>query len=92
MQHDPYREDTAGSGGHVERGNDQVSALRLTRGVSQDPTRVRITRGAQVAPALRAPQIGEIRDPYPIQGALIPQARAGPAGPLGFSTRNSLRA
>ena len=36
---------------------------------------MRITHGAQVDPALRAPQIGKVRDPHPIQGALIPPAR-----------------
>lgn len=72
----PLREGAAGGGGHVERGNDQVGVLLLAHGVSQDSTRVRITHSAQVDPALRAPQIGQIRDPHPIQGTLIPLAHA----------------
>jgi len=70
MQHDPCGEGATGGGGHVERGDDQVGALLLAHGVSQDSTRVRVTHGAQVDPALRAPQVGEIRDPYPVQVAL----------------------
>ena len=76
VQHDPCGEGTAGGGGHVERGDGQVGALLLAHGVSQDSTRVRITHGAQVDPALRAPQIGKVRDPHPIQGTVIPLARA----------------
>ena len=34
------------------------------------------SRTAQVDPALRAPQVGEIRDAHPIQGTLIPLAGA----------------
>ena len=52
MEHDPSGEATTGGSGHVERGDDQVGALLLTHGVSQDSTRVRITHGAQVDPAL----------------------------------------
>ena len=63
-------------GGHVERGDDQVGALLLAHGVSQDSARVRITHGTQVDPALGAPQVGQIRDPHPIQGTLIPLAGA----------------
>lgn len=35
-----------------------------------------IAHGAQVDPALRAPQVGEIRDPHPVQATLIPLAGA----------------
>ena len=37
---------------------------------------MRIAHGAQVDPALRAAQVGDIRDPHPVQGALIPLAHA----------------
>lgn len=47
---------TTGGSSHVQRGDDQVSALLPTHGISQDPARVRIAHGAQVDPALRAPQ------------------------------------
>ena len=53
------------------RGDDQVGALLLAHGVSQDSARVRITHGAQVDPALGAPQVGQVRDPHPIQGAFV---------------------
>ena len=59
VEHDPCREAAAGGGGHVERGDDQVGALLLAHGVSQDSTRVRIAHGAQVDPALGAAQVGE---------------------------------
>lgn len=67
----------------------RARVVLLAHGVSQDSTRVRIWHGAQVDPALRAPQVGDIRDPHPIQGALIPLApavilmghRAPPAAP-----------
>ena len=85
----PCREGTTGGGGHIERGDDQVGALLLAHGVSQDSTRVRIAHGAQVDPALGAAQVGKVRDPHPVQGALIPLAsavilvgyRAPPAAP-----------
>ena len=76
VEHDPSGEAATGGGGHVERGDDQVGALLLAHGVSQDSARVRITHGAQVDPALRAPQVGKVRDPHPVQGTLIPLARA----------------
>ena len=76
MQHDPTGEAATGGRGHVERADDQVGALLLTHGVSQDLARVRIAYGAQVDPALRAPKVGEIRDPHPVQGTLIPLAGA----------------
>ena len=76
MQHDPCGEAATGGSGHVERGDDQVGALLLTHGVSEHSTRVRITHGAQVDPALRAAQVGKVRDPHPIQGTLIPLAGA----------------
>ena len=76
MGHDPCGEGATGGGGHVERGDDQVSALLLTHGVSEHSTRVRITHGAQVDPALGAAQVGKVRDPHPIQGTLIPLAGA----------------
>ena len=76
VEHDPCGEAATGGGGHVERGDDQVGALLLAHGVSQDSTRVRITHGAQVDPALGAAQVGQIRDPHPVQGTLIPLAHA----------------
>ena len=54
----------------------RARVVLLTHGVSQDSTRVRIAHGAQVEPALRAPQVGGIRDPHPVQGTLIPLAGA----------------
>ena len=48
----------------------------LAHGVSQDSARVRIAHGAQVDPALGAVQVGKVRDPHPIQGALVPLAGA----------------
>ena len=89
VEHDPCGEAAAGGGGHVERGDDQVGALLLAHGVSQDSTRVRIAHGAQVDPALGAAQVGKVRDPHPVQGALVPLAgavilmghRAPPAAP-----------
>ena len=54
----------------------RARVVLLTHGVSQDSTRVRIAHGAQVDPALGAAQVGKVRDPHPIQGALIPLARA----------------
>ena len=76
MGHDPCGEGATGGGGHVERGDDQVGALLLAHGVSQDSARVRIAHGAQVDPALGAPQVGEIRDPHPVQGTVVPLAGA----------------
>ena len=58
------------------RGDDQVGALLLAHGVSQDSARVRIAHGAQVDPALGAPQVGQVRDPHPIQGTFVPLAHA----------------
>ena len=55
----PLRGRCQGGGGHVECGDDQVGALLLAHGVSQDSTRVRIAHGAQVDPALGAAQVGE---------------------------------
>lgn len=37
---------------------------------------MRIAQGAQVDPALRTPQVGEIRDPHPVQATLVPLAGA----------------
>ena len=54
----------------------RARVVLLAHGVSQDSTRVRITHSAQIDPALRAPQVGDIRDPHPIQGTLIPLAHA----------------
>ena len=54
----------------------RARALLLTHGVSKHSTRVRITHGTQVDPALGAPQVGQIRDPHPIQGTLVPLAGA----------------
>jgi len=54
----------------------RARVVLLAHGVSQDSTRVRIAHGAQVEPALRAPQVGGIRDPHPVQGTLIPLAGA----------------
>ena len=51
-------------------------ALLLAHGVSQDSTRVRIAHGAQVDSALRAPQVGEIRDPHAVSRVLVPLAGA----------------
>ena len=51
-------------------------ALLLAHGVSQDSTRVRIAHGAQVDSALRAPQVGQVRDPHPVQGTAVPLAGA----------------
>ena len=62
VEHDPCGEATTGGSGHVECGDDQVGALLLAHGVSQDSTRVRIAHGAQVDPALGAPQVGKVRD------------------------------
>ena len=76
MGHDPCGEGATGGGGYVERGDDQVGALLLAHGVSQDSARVRIAHGAQVDPALGAPQVGEIRDPHPVQGTVVPLAGA----------------
>ena len=63
---------TTGGSSHIQRGDDQVGALLLTHGISEHSTRVRIAHGAQVDPALGAPQVGKVRDPHPIQGALVP--------------------
>ena len=76
MQHDPTGEAATGGGSHVEHGDDQVGALLLAHGVSEHSARVRIAHGAQVDPALRAPQVGKARDPHPVQGTLIPLAGA----------------
>ena len=54
----------------------RARVVLLTHGVSQDSTRVRIAHGTQVDPALGAAQVGKVRDPHPIQGTLIPLARA----------------
>ena len=54
----------------------RARVVLLAHGVSQDSARVRITHGAQVDPALGAPQVGKVRDPHPIQGTLIPLAHA----------------
>ena len=70
--HDPCGEAATGGSGHVECGDNQVGALLLTHGVSEQSARVRIAHGAQVDPALRAPQVGAIRDPHSVQGALVP--------------------
>ena len=67
----------------------RARVVLLAHGVSQDSARVRITHGAQVDPALGAAQVGKVRDPHPVQGALIPLApavvlmghRAPPAAP-----------
>ena len=67
----------------------RARVVLLAHGVSQDSARVRIAHGAQVDPALGAPQVGQIRDPHPIQGAFVPLApavvfmghRAAPAAP-----------
>ena len=67
----------------------RARVVLLTHGVSQDSTRVRIAHGAQVDPALGAAQVGKVRDPHAVQGALIPLAgavilmghRAPPAAP-----------
>ena len=67
----------------------RARAVLLAHGVSQDSTGVRIAHGAQVDPALGAAQVGKVRDPHPVQGALIPLAgavvlmghRAPPAAP-----------
>ena len=76
MGHDPCGEGATGGGGHVERGDDQVGALLLANGVSQDSARVRIAHGAQVDPAVGAAQVGDIRDPHPVQATVIPLAGA----------------
>lgn len=90
VEHDPCGEAAAGGSGHVERGDDQVGALLLTHGVSEHSTRVRIAHGAQVDPALGAAQVGEIRDPHPIQGRLGPTGgRSGPHGPQARARRAS---
>ena len=68
----------------------RARVVLLAHGVSQDSARVRITHGAQVDPALGAAQVGQIRDPHPVQGTLIPLAgavvfmghRAPPAAPM----------
>ena len=57
--------------------------------------RVCIAHGAWVDPALRAPQVGKVRDPHAVQGALIPLAgavilmghRSAPAAPGWASVR-----
>lgn len=54
----------------------RARVVLLAHGVSEDSTRVRIAHGAQVDPALGAPQVGKVRDPHPIQGALVPLAGA----------------
>ena len=76
MQHDPTVEAAAGGGGHVDCGGDQVGAVLLAHGVSQDTARVRIAHGAQVDPAVGAAQVGDIRDPHPVQATVIPLAGA----------------
>ena len=68
----------------------RARVVLLAHGVSEHSTRVRIAHGAQVDPALGAPQVGKVRDPHPVQGALVPlagavvlmghRARAGRAG------------
>ena len=72
----PAGEADAGGSGHVERGDDQVGALPLTHGLSEHSARVRIAHGAQVDPALRAPQVGKVRDPHAVSRALVPLAGA----------------
>ena len=67
----------------------RARVVLLAHGVSEHSTRVRIAHGAQVDPALGAAQVGKVRDPYPVQGALVPLAgavilmghRAPPAAP-----------
>ena len=67
----------------------RARVVLLAHGVSEHSTRVRITHGTQVDPALGAARVGQIRDPHPIQGTLIPLAgavilmghRAPPAAP-----------
>ena len=54
----------------------RARVVLLAHGVSQDPTRVRIAHGAQVDPALGAARVGQIRDPHPVQGTLVPLAGA----------------
>ena len=54
----------------------RARVVLLAHGVSQDSTRVRIAHGAQVDPALGAAQVGEIRDPHPVQATVIPLAGA----------------
>ena len=76
VEHDPTGEAATGGSGYVERGDDQVGALLLTHGVSEHSARMRIAHGAQVDPALRAPQVGKVRDPHAVQGTLIPLAGA----------------
>ncbi len=54
----------------------RARVVLLAHGVSQDSARVRIWHGAQVDPALGAAQVGQVRDPHAVQGALIPLAGA----------------
>ena len=54
----------------------RARVVLLAHGVSQDSTRVRIAHGAQVDPALVAAQVGDIRDPHPVQATLVPLAGA----------------
>ena len=54
----------------------RARVVLLAHGVSQESTRVRIAHSAQVDPALRAPQVGDIRDPHPVQATLVPLAGA----------------
>ena len=54
---------TTGGSSHIQRGDDQVGALLLTHGVSQDSARVHIAHGAQVDPALCAMQVGKVALP-----------------------------
>ena len=54
----------------------RARVVLLAHGVSEHSTRVRIAHGAQVDPALGAAQVVKVRDPHPVQGALIPLAHA----------------
>ena len=54
----------------------RARVVLLAHGVSEHSTRVRIAHGAQVDPALGAAQVGKVRDPHAVQGALVPLAGA----------------
>lgn len=72
VEHDPTGEAATGGSGHVERGDDQVGALLLAHGLSEHSARVCLAHGAQVDPAVRAAQVGKVRDPHAVSRALVP--------------------
>ena len=72
----PHGETTTGDSSHVERGDNQAGTLLLTHGVTEHSARVHIAHGAQVDPALRAPQVGKVLDPQAVSHALVPLADA----------------